>query len=1579
GSIGWKNFTIQVSWQGAVTKYFSRNIETRVRITGTETNLFLEVAPTATYYLDPVTFTTTYANINGTKISNATGHVLLAITPLTSGHPVTQSYFIVTESGTDPGSYEFQLDTSGFQSIGVFDFKLDFMWTSGQSPFYENQSMTVSLVVLSRPTYVDYVPVSATPFYETADFTFSYVDLLSTAKIPSSPQLEITLNEPGVSYSVSYDSGSGTFTLAIDTDSLAGIGTFVLNLNLTWTGQPFYESIPSFSFHVEAIERATQLTHDPFEFPQWGNNATIGFNYTDLVEQSTVGMSGTLVLNITLGYYTVQYLGSGQYVVVLNTSAPSFGSDGTFILNATIQHTDPYFADASRFFGFTILKRSTQFGYENPDPTPYLDNVTFVVSYIDDSTGRGISGASLSVTNNVSALILDTNYWVTYLGNGQYRIEVDSVALSAPGVYVLNVTSTFSGAPFYLPQSRNVNARVTERTTQIIITQTPGDVPYLENITIGFRFEDFLTGNPVSIGKGDITLTHDVSKTPITSGQYSLYDYVTYYEIVFNSTVLSPSSLVTGHQIHLDIGTGPVPPYYGSRSITTFASTTERQTQIFFPLVEDTPYFENLTLELDFVDFLTGNGIEGATPTLSSFNWSIPEYQVIELGAGKYRVLVNSTVFGSTGTVFFNVTLSKPGIPFFAERTTANVPATIRLVQTAMVSEPPAPGSTGVGVPIKVNLTLKDFDHDVLLEGATITTDWFTRYGTSFSIMELGNGIYMITLNMTGLIAQDYPFTVQADKTFYAPANITVVVTPGAASFEILIHKSTYYALWGELIDVRLDVREDYYHSLVPGANVTMLWNSTVYNFSDLGNGTYSLLLYTSDANFGVHEPQITVSRQYYSDRQISFTLVVSKAPAQIVSELAVVQVVVDTTTIFTVYLNDTVSIAPVMGATVSMELNNTVYPLFYNGTPGYYEGTIDATGFDFGIYEITLSAASINHDFLDTVLEVSVVPIPTDIGLVGGLSSLSVILGDSLLVSAHYNDTYYGGFIAGAIVNYTIGSFTEKLTEEANGTYWTLIDVSTLGAQAIQLRIVGTKAGYSTASRTVVVNILAIPTEVNVNTPLRDGHHGDTVQFTFYYNDTHNNLPLPGATVDVLWQGANANVTDLGSGYYLVETILTPISPILYDVDVRFSLHDHATTIYTVSIVILPTPAEILAPTTVSVPVNETSEVYINVKNLLTNETVTGLPGSAYWDVYGEQALGIHTNGSYILTIPDIYPMQTYRVDLAFSTAIYDLSPVQIEVTIRAIRTELRIDNTTIETAPGAVHAVSVVYYDLDHEEFISGAEINVMESNDFAFEGYTQEGNTYVITIRIVAERSFNVTITFSKENYESEILTLDVKSDITPGQQLAVALQYAGGFIMVLLAMLIVGYLRIWSIPKLVRHMNRMIRDLSRGKIPKAPIVQDRHSMVVLIIDEEFVGTAVRKVPEDIAAVSIEAIVPDVEELLEHLAAITGLGEKELEAFRRDLARMRASERPGFIREVIEQEEARRAETLAEDEEARRPEEAKEILEQKPEELEELRAKLRRKGMSEDEVDIIIEQAKGLSKADLEALLDSLGIKL
>jgi hypothetical protein len=483
---GWKNLTISIEWIGDPEKYTAQIIETSVRLVGRRTDLYLDIAPVATCYLNNFTFTATFLDaVNSSGITNSTGNVYVTINPVGAGNPVLQADFEISELGF--GIYEFRLNTTKLQGIGSFQIDIAFMWSSGVSPRYENQTMEVHLMVLARPTYVYYHAfVPSTPYGENGDLVFSFVDSLMAEEIPDSLALTIDLIETSVVSSLSYDPIERRFTLAIDTSTLGGVGIFELHLAITWTGNPFYSNVTSEAFSVTVNLRDTQLSHLPFSPPQWNNNVSIEFIYTDLVSGSSVGMTDDLTLNASLaGWYTVTPLGNGHYMLVLNTSG--FASDGTYALEATMVYTGSYYAaDAVEVFMFSVLKRSTQLGYDSPDPAPYLENVTFVILYTDDSTGVGISGASVTVDcSNCSSppLVLNTDYWVTYIGGGHYRIEVDSQALGSVAAYILDVDISWSGAPYYFPASIEVNSRVVQRATQILITQTPGDTQFLENVT----------------------------------------------------------------------------------------------------------------------------------------------------------------------------------------------------------------------------------------------------------------------------------------------------------------------------------------------------------------------------------------------------------------------------------------------------------------------------------------------------------------------------------------------------------------------------------------------------------------------------------------------------------------------------------------------------------------------------------------------------------------------------------------------------------------------------------------------------------------------------------------------------------------------------------------------------------------------------------------------------------------------------------------------------------------------------------------------------------------------------------------
>ncbi|MHA2119018.1 MAG: hypothetical protein ACW98J_08860, partial [Candidatus Thorarchaeota archaeon] len=266
GSAGWKNLTISVSWTGPVPKYVGQSFDTQVRLTGTATDIFLDQAPTAVYFQNEFSFTVIYYDVtNTTNISNNTlgYNVMLTIEPQTAGHPVTQSDFVVAETGIGTGVYEFRLDSSQLDATGTFIFRIGFLWPKGLSPLYENQTMTVTLVVLQKPTYIDFIPVPDTPYGELADLRFSYIDLLTTTRIGDSPQMTVSLLNGTVGYSYSYDSGDVSFLLRVDTSTLLGIGSYNLVLNVTWVGSPFYTP-RTLTYTVTVVQRATQLTHDSF-------------------------------------------------------------------------------------------------------------------------------------------------------------------------------------------------------------------------------------------------------------------------------------------------------------------------------------------------------------------------------------------------------------------------------------------------------------------------------------------------------------------------------------------------------------------------------------------------------------------------------------------------------------------------------------------------------------------------------------------------------------------------------------------------------------------------------------------------------------------------------------------------------------------------------------------------------------------------------------------------------------------------------------------------------------------------------------------------------------------------------------------------------------------------------------------------------------------------------------------------------------------------------------------------------------------------------------------------------------------
>jgi hypothetical protein len=256
----------------------------------------------------------------------------------------------------------------------------------------------------------------------------------------------------------------------------------------------------------------------------------------------------------------------------------------------------------------------------------------------------------------------------------------------------------------------------------------------------------------------------------------------------------------------------------------------------------------------------------------------------------------------------------------------------------------------------------------------------------------------------------------------------------------------------------------------------------------------------------------------------------------------------------------------------------------------------------------------------------------------------------------------------------------------------------------------------------------------------------------------------------------------------------------------------------------------------------------------------------------------------------------------------------------------------------------------------------------------------------------------------------------------------------FLLLLLAAVL--WTRHFSIPKRLRQINGQIKALRKGKMPK-PIMESksRQELVSELFNDTFAKLEITRSAADMPEASIPIEVPEIRELLIQLAILTHLDQDELDEFNADISKMKMSEQAAFVKEVIVQEAIRAAraqgktvEEVLEDvaiqakrklsdegeteETAKGSEEDDEervfLIEDEAEketpfvdsetehdesveeedavrteklsayEIDELKTELIRKGVPNHEIDMIIEQARQLSRELVEELVKSLGLR-
>jgi hypothetical protein len=385
------------------------------------------------------------------------------------------------------------------------------------------------------------------------------------------------------------------------------------------------------------------------------------------------------------------------------------------------------------------------------------------------------------------------------------------------------------------------------------------------------------------------------------------------------------------------------------------------------------------------------------------------------------------------------------------------------------------------------------------------------------------------------------------------------------------------------------------------------------------------------------------------------------------------------------------------------------------------------------------------------------------------------------------------------------------------------------------------------------------------------------------------------------------------------------------------------------------------------------------------------------------------------------------YRIVVKLGLENRSRTTLNIYLTIINIPTALTANQESVPMSYGQTTTVLVFYYDIwegHGNQGISVGDVNATSLNEayvvasvIPAEGL--DPGWYEITL--VSQRlqgSAVVLIELSKENYDSAVVSVAVSVEPSDFDLLLERSLIYGLPIGVICLIGAILWSRLFSLPKRLREIRRMVRDINRGRIPKVPDgVQTRSELITELFNEIVQPIGLVRAPESMPDYSLTADVPEVEELLIQLSILTELTPEELDEFRADVSKMKVSEQAAFIKEVIYQEAMKRSkkekksmekvleetleqaraqiagkgialvsepvakkDSIPEEAEPTQPDLSKAKDELPPdlvseEEVEQIRKKLVEAGISGQELEMIMAQVQELPKELVDDLIDSI----
>jgi len=1563
--IGNRQFTISVSWTGSpfYANITGRTVIINIRYRDTEFDC-TSISPTP--YGNNITLVMTFNDVTlgaSTPINN--GLIIL----YNGTQIVPSSNYRASFVGN--GLYELELNTTYFGRPGTFQLTLRI---STSQFYYANASATRTLSLGYRLTMLVVEPVGEASYNSSLSVVIQYIDVPSSLQIGngSTPTTIQILNGSSWLFTSSWRSLSEDYLLTIETfnQDLEINKTYVLLLRISYPdASPFYRAAEAYvSFILRERTTYLDLIDAPIPSPYLEYvNLTVFYGDSD----SANGIAGAVITLSLSGVdliegndYILQRTIDGLYYISVNTtSIGPAGTSASLSLQASWDAGTPYYTESFITLTLSVTRRdaSTEI-LTSPVQVMFLENVSFVFRYIDDENVVLIPLVKSQLLIFSGGSLLPSSYFSMIFTGIGYEISINSTMLSSGLISNWNITVIIdwqdNAVPYYTDEKVSVWVTVVNRRGLLLRDPVP-TTPIGDNMSLTFTYVDATSELEIS---NAIVIFDCVSPSGLVENEHF---WVTrnggQYTILVDTSFLGSTGTYT---FSLRLLWNPSTAPYYANSTAVLLQGSVRLIQVLLvssnPTPSTVPINDNVSVNLTYRDLdhdVLISGAEMAFSVIYKTNTSGPGiWSMTPDGFGNYLLVVDCSDAGAIGTNTLIITISFSNY----QAVEIQVPFQIRERQGELNELPPS--DTYYGGTTYVDVQLIDIDAaGAPISDAILSLSWPGIDSPIWS--PLGNGWYRINLTTNSLNSGIHSLLIGAQKSDYFITEISVPVQILRIPTEIIMQGTLPNVYWGEDLSLWAIFNDTYNGGFISGA--TVVYQIGTLNGpmpEDVPAGNYSITIDTGSLTTATsYIITVTATFDNYVTATKQVTVNVLRIPLGLVIMGSVHPELFKGTPLnITVYVNNTLYNTPLLGATVTATktggtLTITLAPVA--GLDGYYSGLVDTSSFIVGEYVIEIKATRTNYIAASTSLSVQIRQIPTVVYLDAETSTYSsqafnwsdiITIGIYVLVpSLNESDPYSTG-LSNCTVEWSLsgtsysGQFQNGTLLRGAGYFYFDFDTQFFEAKAYTMRIsaypnLGMFA-YSTNTTTLRIN--PVTTSVD-STFLGAKVWGWSGWVNMTYWDQLHISGVDFAEIRVDWEGNVSVYNYLGDGIYAIFINTSLVRPGVYPVSVNFlkDNYEGGTGVFTLTVLEVPTSIEVYTSSINQIDGNTLALIVpfgdVLPITLFYNDTwyCRGIPGATEMtavvigpSIPDKDSLTIEelAFGNYSLlfdTTNWIVSSTPYRVILSLNLGNWSRATINLDITIINVPTSLEVEGgTTITMNFGQLHTIRIRYYDTwegHNQAGIPNGIINATSLNEnyvvvsFNQSDPSQPGWYEVVLFSQRVQGSAVIIIELTRDNYDQASISVAV--GVEPSEfdlliESAVIYGVPIGFILLLGAFL---WTRLFSVPKLLRHIRKMVGSAAKGKIPKPPeAVKSRQQIVAELFNEIAEQIGLTRAADQMPQVSVAMEIPEIEGLLMQLTVLTKLTPDELEDFKLDLTKMKLSEQVNFVKEVINQEAIKRA---------------------------------------------------------------------